>query len=241
MAAHKNPQRRFWRTCNDIALWDIIQLVYIQCLHDATLQVYRVNTCSLFFSIAFLFLFQKPAEWTWQIYPQNKLAKLTCGMNPPNWDTEMSRQIETPFYSAEWRRGFPPPKSDAILAREIDLPEQPPSPAQNSQAGPGPPTPPPRQLRVMEERGEGAGVSQAHQSILNRYFYFHPLYMVNYACSVWHNNLRIWYRGGSMNLWKYNYITFRRKELLQGGSEGPVPSGSSRGIVCIITDRRSAG
>jgi hypothetical protein len=45
--------------CDDITRFDGIQLIYIQCLHDAILQVYRMNTCLTFHFYCFPFLFQK--------------------------------------------------------------------------------------------------------------------------------------------------------------------------------------
>jgi hypothetical protein len=69
----------------------------------------------------------------------------------------MSCRTQVGFQPAELGPDFPLPELGAILARGIDLPEKPPSPAKDSQAGPGPLSPPPpHRLRVWEEGG-GAG------------------------------------------------------------------------------------
>ncbi len=111
------------------------------------------NTCMLYFSFLLLcFSFSnKPTEWTCQIDLRNKSAKLWCRNESPNWDA---------LFSAEKSHSFHLPKWDAILACQIDLPEKPPSPPQNSQAGPGsqiPPPPPPMPTPCNGGEGEGRG------------------------------------------------------------------------------------
>jgi hypothetical protein len=74
---------------------------------------------------------------------------------------------------AKKRRHF---NSRLLLARE------PPFPAQNPQAGPGPPSlpPAPQQLHQRRRGGRRQEADPARPCILNRYFYFHSLYMNGY-------------------------------------------------------------
>jgi hypothetical protein len=53
----------------------------------------------------------------------NKSAKFNRGKTSPNWDAKISCQTPVRTQPAELGRHFPPPKSDAILAPGIDLPE----------------------------------------------------------------------------------------------------------------------
>jgi hypothetical protein len=88
-------------------------------------------------------LLNKCAKMTRQINAPKCPAKISCRGNLPDSPARIIRRIYSPEKSAISTRG--------LLARD------PPFPAQNPQARPGPPTlPPPQQLR-QRSRGEGAG------------------------------------------------------------------------------------
>jgi hypothetical protein len=69
------------------------------------------------------------------------------------------------------------PERPAISTRGL-LAREPPFPAQNPQARPGPPSlpPPPPGSSVNGAGGRGHGAGPAHPCILNRYSYFHSLF-----------------------------------------------------------------
>ncbi len=192
----------------------------------------------LFFSIAFTLPFPNPlnklAKLTCRIDPPDKPAKLTCRINPPKWPALWSRGKKSWFSPAQMRTHSSLPNR---LARVTPLPRSE-FPGRTRPAN-TPLPPPPSQLCVREERGEGVGASQALQSILNRHFYFHSLYKVNYACSIWHNIFRILYRVDQW-IWKYNYIAYRRRNCYKEGVRGGPPLASVEGLFAI-TDRKSAG
>ncbi len=161
----------------------------IYSVYDATLQVYRIYMPFTFFCFA-LISFSKN--------PLNKLDKFTRWINLPNQSVDEIRRMETPKWDAKLRRHFIPRNEDAVSLRQNQTQFQPAK--WTCQSNPPPslriprrdparytPPSPPRRLRITEERGWGPGASQACQSIPNRYFYFHSLYMVNYICFVWHN------------------------------------------------------
>ncbi len=96
-----------------------------------------------FFSSLALNLLVSLTVKTRQINAPKWPAKISCRENLPDSPTRIIRRIYLPEKPAISTRGF--------LARD------PPFPAQNSQARPGPPTLPPPPTAPPTERGEGAG------------------------------------------------------------------------------------
>ncbi len=139
------------------------------------LQVYWEYIFLLFFfCLSFL---QKPAWLTGYENPPNKCAKITRQKNPPVKSAMKTCQIYV------WLK--PAGKTSHFNSRLAC--QRTPFPAQNPQAGPGPPSlSPPRQLRQRSrERGQGAG--PAHPRILNRYSHFHSLFHEWLHILMWHN------------------------------------------------------
>ncbi len=97
----------------------------------------------LYISFAFLSLLNSMLFITCE-NPPSKCAKMTHQINQPKWPVKMSCHENLPN----------PP---ARITRQIHLPEIPPFPAQNPQAGHGSPTLPPPPTAPPMERGEGAG------------------------------------------------------------------------------------
>jgi hypothetical protein len=123
-----------------------------------------------FTSFSFLF-FQKPACFTGHENPPNKCAKITRRNDPPEKSAMATCWIHTQPKPAEFTRRKDLPFQLAACLPEIPLP------AQNPQARPGPPSlPPPGQFR-QRSKWEGAGSRPGNPHILNRYFYFHSLFM----------------------------------------------------------------
>jgi hypothetical protein len=110
---------------------------------------------------------------------------------PPNKCAKMTRQNILPWKSAGFtaritRRIYSPEKS-AISTRGL-LARDPPFPAQNPQAGPGPPTlPPPHSSANGAAGGRGQGGDPAHPRILNRYFYFLSPFHEWLHILIWHD------------------------------------------------------
>ena len=117
-----------------------------------------------FFFFCFSFL-QKPARFTGHENPPNKCAKITRRNDPPEKSAMATCQIHMRLKPAEFNR-----QKDLPFQLAACLPEIPPFPAQNPQAGPGPPTLPPPPDGAG---GRGQGAGPAHPRIWNRYFYFH--------------------------------------------------------------------
>ncbi len=148
----------------------------------------------LFFSIALL-------SWIILFFSFSK----TRWIDLPNWPTLRSRQIDPPQRPAILVRRKESPLWSAEMSCHSCQPNRSArvTPAQNSQAGHGPlaalPPPPPPAPCDGEGGGERVGASQACQSIPNRYFYFHSLYMAANACALYMQFfLHLQYRGYSI-------------------------------------------
>ncbi len=139
-----------------------------------------------FFFLCFSFHL-KPACFIGHENPPNKCAKMTRQNNPPKWSARKvchGNLLDSPaikirrIYSPDW----PAISTRGLLARD------PPFPAQNPQARPGPPSlpPSPQQLR-QRSRGRGQGAGPAHPRILNRYFYFHSPFHEWLHILIWHD------------------------------------------------------
>ncbi len=162
--------------------------------------------------------------------------KLACFIdyeNPPNKCAKMSRQINAPKWPAKIYCCGNLPDSPARITRRIYSPEKsaisthgllarnPPFPAQNPQARPGPPSlPPPPNSSANGARGRGQGAGPAHPRILNRYFYFHSHIMNGYI--FLYETIHT-YSTQSGLIWKYKYIAVGEGTLLGRGEE-PVSS-----------------
>jgi hypothetical protein len=84
------------------------------------------------------------------------------------------------------------------------LAKDPPFPAQNPQARPGPPTlPPPPHSSAKGAGGRGQGAGLAHPRILNRYFYFLPHFMNGYI--FFYDTIHIYSIQSGLKM-KYTYI-----------------------------------
>jgi hypothetical protein len=122
-----------------------------------------------------------------------------------------------------------------LLAREQ------PFPAQNPQARPSPPppTPPPQQLRQWR-RGEGAGSYPARPCILNRYFYFHSLYMNGYI-SLYDTTYMHSIQSGLINK-SITILLLGEGIIAREGVRSQSPLALLKGMFCMNCDyRRSVG
>ncbi len=137
----------FRRTCNEskITLYHWLYTMFTMQFTDLLI-------------VHFLFFFF-PSLWSllvsllWK--PANKCAKMTRQINAPKWPAKISCRGNLPDSPARITRRIYSPEKSAISTRGL-LARDPPFPAQNPQARPGPPPPLPQQLR-QPSRGEGAG------------------------------------------------------------------------------------
>ncbi len=109
-----------------------------------------------FFSFTSLFFALKLACFVDYENPPNKCAKMTRQINAPKGPAKISCRGNLPDSPARITRRIYSPEKSAISTRGL-LASDPPFPAQNPLARPGPPSlPPPKQLR-QRSQGEGAG------------------------------------------------------------------------------------
>jgi len=86
--------------------------------------------------------------------PPNKCAKMTRQINAPKWPAKISCHENLPDSPARIIRRIYSPEKSAISTRGL-LARDPPFPAQNPQARPGPPTLPPPTAQPTERGGGG--------------------------------------------------------------------------------------
>ncbi len=120
----------------------------------------------------------KPAWFTGHENPPNKCAEITRLKNTPVKSAVKTCQIYAQLKPAEFtRRKKPPLQLAAFACQRNPLPRSE-SPGKTWPPIPPPPPPPGNSANGGGGRGQGAG--PAHPRILNRYFYFHSLYMNGY-------------------------------------------------------------
>ncbi len=130
--------------------------------------------CILFLFLLLFFL-PKPACFTGHENPPNKCAKITRRNDLPEKSAMAACQIHMRLKPAEFTRRNEPPFQLVAC-----LPEIPPSLLRIPWQDPARhPSPPPQQLS-QRSRGRGQGAGPAHPRILNRYSYFHSLFMNGY-------------------------------------------------------------
>jgi hypothetical protein len=189
----------------------------------------RLQVHGIYTIYSFFFVFIKPTDYC-QIYLPRKPAKIMCrkGLpeqsakmirqsNPPKWSAKATRQNNPPWQLAEFRCDFNPQnllaKTRCHFNSRYWLAREPPFPAQNPQARPGPPSPPPK-LRATEE-GEGAGDwpgSPLHpEQVLLLSFPSHEWLHI----LIWHNIYAFYTE--RTNGWKYNYITLGERIIARKG------------------------
>ncbi len=118
--------------------------------------------------------------------PLVSLAMKTRQINLPKWPAKMSCHGNLLDSPARITRRIYSPEKSAISTRGL-LARDPPFPAQNPQARPGPPTlPPPQQLRQWSQ-GEGAGSRPGPPTLLDRYFYFPSPFHEWLHILLWHD------------------------------------------------------
>jgi hypothetical protein len=123
--------------------------------------------------------------------------------------------------------GSPCTSTRGLLARD------PPFPAQNPQARPGPPSlpPPPPNSSANGAGGRGQGAGPAHPRILNRYFYFHSHFMNGYI--FLYDTIHT-YSTQSGLIWKYKYITVGEGTIARKGWGASLLPAPLKGMFCII-------
>ncbi len=152
-----------------------------------------------FTSLLFCFIFPlRPAWFTGHENPPNKFAKITRQKNLPVKSAMKTWQIYVRLKPAEFTRLKNPP-----FQLSACLPENPPSPLRIPRQDPARHPSPPPGNSVNGEGGRGQGAGPAHPRILNRYSYFHSLFMNGYI--FLYDTLHT-YSTQSGLMWKYNYI-----------------------------------
>ncbi len=122
----------------------------------------------------------KPAWFTGHENPPNKCAKITRQKNPPVKSAVKTCQIYARLYPAEFiRQEKAPLQLAAFACQRTPLP----SSESPGKTRPAIPPPPPPSNSANGEGGRGQGTDPARPCILNRYFYFHSLYMNGYIFS----------------------------------------------------------
>ncbi len=117
---------------------------------------HRSTDCTLLFFLCLSFLCFKACLFQCYENPPHECAKMTRQINAPKWPAKISCRGNLQDSPARIIRRIYSPEKSAISTRGL-LARDPPFPAQNPQARPGPPAlPPPQQLR-QRSRGEGAG------------------------------------------------------------------------------------
>ena len=143
-----------------------IILLAIYNVHNA---IYRSAEYTFYFSILSLFFSLKTPWFTGHENPPNKCAKITRQKNPPVKSTVKTCQIYVQRQPAEFtRRKNPPLFFRLLLARE------PPFPAQNPQARPGPPSLPPPAAPSTEQGGGGRELARPTHASWTGTFTFIP-------------------------------------------------------------------
>ncbi len=138
--------------------------------------------------------------------PPKLPARISCRGNLLDSPTRITRRI----YS---------PEKPAISTRDL-LARDPPFPAQNPQARPGPPSLPPNSS-ANGAGGRGQGAGPAHPRILNRYFNFHSPFHEWLHILIWHDTYIFYTERINMKVWIY---CCRRRNYLLGRGEEPVSS-----------------
>ena len=163
----------------------------------------------------------------------------TRQINAPKWPAKISCRENLPDSPARIIRRIYLPEKPAISTRGL-LARDPPFPAQNPQARPGPPTlPPPPSSSANGAEGEGAGSRPGPPTHLEQVLLlsFPISWMVTYSDVI--RYIHILHRADWM---KYN-ILLKEKEQLLGGGEELVSSRPVKGSVlhnCIITGGQQA-
>jgi hypothetical protein len=104
---------------------------------------------------------------------------MTRWNDPLKWSARKIRHGNLLDSHATKTRRIYSPERPAISTHGL-LARDPPFPAQNPQARPGPPSLPPPSSSANGARGRGQGAGPAHPRILNRYSYFYSLFMNGY-------------------------------------------------------------
>ncbi len=214
----------FSRTCNE-SKTTLYSWLYTMILSN--LQIHWLYT--LFFLLICLFFALKLACFSDYENPPNECAKMTRQINVPKWPAKISCRGNLPDSSTRIIRRIYSPEKSAISTRGL-LARNSPSPAQNPQAGPGPPTLPPPTAPPTEQ-GEGAGSRPDPPTHLNRYFCFHSHFMNGY---IFLYDMTHTYSTQSGLKWRYKYSAVGERIIARKGWGAgllPVPL---RGMFCII-------
>jgi hypothetical protein len=156
---------------------------------------------------------------THQINAPKWPAKISCCGNLPDSPARITRRIYSPEKSAISTRG--------LLARD------PPFPAQNPQAGPGPPLlpPPPHPLR-QQSQGEGAGSRPGPPTHLEQVLLLSFPISLMATYSYMTRYIHILHREDLM--WKYKYIAVGEGIVARKGWGASLLPAPLEGMFCII-------
>ncbi len=194
----------------------------------SNLQIYWLYT--LFFLLICLFFALKLACSSDYENPPNEYAKMIRKINVPKWPAKISCLGNLPDLSTRIIRRIYSPEKSANSTRGL-LARDPPSPAQNPQAGPGrqpspsPPTAPPTEQR------EGAGSRPGPPTHLNRYFCFHSHFMNGY---IFLYDTTHTFSTQSGLKWRYKYIAVGERIIARKGWGAGLLPAPLKGMFSII-------
>ena len=159
------------------------------------------------------------------------LTMKTRQINAPKWPAKISCYGNLLVSPARITRRIYSPEKSAISTRGL-LAWDPPFPAQNPQARPGPPSlPPPPNSSANGAGGRGQGAGPAHPRILNWYFYNHSHLTNGYI--FLYDTIHT-YSTQSGLIWKYKCITVGEGIIARKGWGASLLPAPLKGMFCII-------